>query len=573
VRTPTGAGASAEGQALVGEDDWWQRGVVYQVYPRSFADSDGDGVGDLAGITAHLDHLNDGTPRSLGVDAVWLSPIYPSPGLDLGYDVADHVAVDPRFGTLRDFDRLVAEAHARGIRVVLDLVMNHTSHESAWFRASRTSRTGPYADWYLWRDPRGTDRRGRPRPPNGWVSFFGGPAWTWEPARGQFYLHTFLPEQPDLNWRHPAVRAAMLDIVRFWLARGVDGFRLDVFNAFFKHPDLPDNPPRAVHRWQPAGWRAWDRQEHIFDKDQPEMNDLLAEFRAILDAAPGRMSVGELFTGDPVRAASYATPRHLIFDFRLIEQPWSATRLARAIDDAEAAFGPDRWPAVVLGNHDQPRAATRLSRGRRRDREAISRAAAVLLLTLRGTPFLYYGEEIGLGDVRVPRWEMQDPPARRYWPLPIWFDRDRCRGPMPWTAGANGGFTSGRPWTRMAPDHALRNVAIQADDPMSILAFYRRLIWLRRGSPALTTGSFRWHLRGEAEVIAYVREAPGGEGAAGERILIAISTDRQGGEVDLASLPGRPVGLLSSHGPDVAPDLAPGRLRLRPLEAVLVRLD
>jgi alpha-glucosidase len=369
------------------DDDWWRQGVVYQIYPRSFADADGDGVGDLAGITARLDHLNDGTPGSLGVDAVWLSPIYPSPGHDLGYDVADHTAIDPRFGSMADFDRLVAEAHARGIGVILDLVMNHTSHECPWFRSSRTARTGPHAAWYLWRDPKGVDRRGRPRPPNNWVSWFGGPAWTWEPARGQFYMHTFLPEQPDLNWRHPAVRAAMLDIVRFWLSRGVDGFRLDVFNAFFKHPDLPDDPPRAVARWRPAGWRAWDRLEHVYDKDQPEMAGLLAEFRAILDASPGRMSVGELFTGDPMRAASYAAPRHLIFDVRLTEQPWSADRLAQAIEDAEQANGPSGWPAVVMGNHDQPRQATRLSRGRSRDREAIARAAAVLLLTLRGTPF------------------------------------------------------------------------------------------------------------------------------------------------------------------------------------------
>ena len=561
------------------DDDWWRRGVVYQVYPRSFADSDGDGLGDLAGITAHLDHLNDGTPRSLGVDAVWLSPIYPSPGYDLGYDVADHAAVDPRFGSLGDFDRLVTEAHARGIRVILDLVMNHTSHESSWFRDSRTSRTSPYADWYLWRDPSGTDRLGRPRPPNRWVSFFGGSAWTWEPGRGQFYLHTFLPEQPDLNWRHPAVRAAMLDIVRFWLSHGVDGFRLDVFNAFFKHPDLPDNPPRRVHRWRRAGWRAWDRQEHIYDKDQPEMAGLLADFRAIVDAAPGRMSVGELFTGDPARAASYAAPRHLIFDFRLIEQPWSAARLARAIADAEAAFGPDRWPTVVLGNHDQPRQATRLSQGRAGDREAIARAAAVLLLTLRGTPFLYYGEEVGLGDVRVPRREMQDPPARRYWPSPIWYDRDRCRGPMPWTAGLNGGFTTGRPWTRMAPDHATRNVAAQASDPASILGLYRRLLWLRRASGALTVGTFRWHVRGQDGVLAYLREAPSDDHLlragepTGERMLVALTTERRGGQVNLSGLPGRPVGLLSSLGPAVAPLIEGDRLRLRPLEAVLIRLD
>ena len=548
------------------DEDWWQRGVVYQVYPRSFADRDGDGVGDLPGIIDHLDHLNDGTPQSLGIDAIWLSPIYPSPGLDLGYDVTDHAAVDPLFGTLADFDRLVAEAHARRVKVVLDLVMNHTSDQNPWFRASRASRGGPYADWYLWRGPKAVDRRGRPRPPNNWVSWFGGPAWTWEPARGQFYLHTFLPEQPDLNWRHPAVRAAMLDVVRFWLARGVDGFRLDVFNVFFKHPDLPDNPERHVSRWRRAGWRAWDRQEHIYDKDQPEMAGLLAEFRAILDAAPSRMSVGELFTGDPVRAASYAAPRHLIFDFRLIEQPWQAARLARAVDDAVTAFGPDRWPAVVMGNHDQPRQATRLSRGRTGDRDAIARAAAVLLLGLRGTPFLYYGEEIGLGDVGVPRWEMQDPPARRYWPLPIWFDRDRCRGPLPWTGGVNGGFTTGRPWTRMASDYPTRNVASQAADPDL--------------SPGL--------------LPAPHRAPPSIRGALGRRFRLACSRNRRrpglapyggrradarGPDHSICRSDGRAArsrrsaqGVFSSLGPDVTPLLEGDRIHLRPLEAVIVAL-
>ena len=540
--------------------DWWRRGVVYQVYPRSFADSDGDGVGDLAGIAAHLDHLNDGTADSLGVDALWLSPIYPSPGFDGGYDVADFVGVDPGFGTLADFDRLVAEAHRRGIAVLLDLVMNHSSHLHRWFADSRTGRDGPYADWYIWRDAAGWTRRGRPRPPNDWQSFFGGPAWTWEPARGQFYLHTFLPQQPDLNWRHGALRAAMLDVVRFWLARGVDGFRLDVFNCFFRHPDLPDNPRRRF-----GGLRAWDRQVHVHDKDQPEMAGLLAEFRALVDAAPGRMSVGEPFAADARVAAGYAAPRHLIFDFGLLGQPWRADRLARAIEGTEATFGPHGWPALALSNHDQPRAATRLSRGHERD--AVARAAAMLLLTLRGTPFLYYGEEIALGDVRVPRREMVDRVAERYWPLPVWWNRDPCRAPMPWSAGAGGGFTTGRPWMRMAPDTATRNVAAQASDPASVLVFHRRLLALRRASTALQTGTFRWVVAGERGVLAYLREVPG------ERMLVALTTEARRGEVSLAGIPGRPRLLLSSADSLEADAVRDGDLHLRPREALLIRLD
>jgi alpha-glucosidase len=489
--------------------DWWQRGVVYQIYPRSFADSDGDGVGDLPGIIDHLDHL-----ESLGVDAIWLSPIYPSPGLDVGYDVADHAAIDPVFGTLADFDRLVGAAHERRIKVVLDLVLNHTSDRHAWFQDSRTSRTSEHADWYLWRDPAGW-RRGRPIPPNNWVSFFGGSAWAWEPARKQFYVHTFLVEQPDLNWREPAVRAAQLEMIRGWLARGVDGFRLDVFNTLFKEPSLASNPPRVPPPRGLARLRGWNRQLHVNDRDQPELADFLAEFRAIVDEVPGRMTVGELFDDRLEFAAVYAAPRHLIFDFGLLTQPWRAEALARAIDEREAVFGPDRWPAVVLSNHDRPRHATRYAPGPTRD--AVAKAAAVLLLTLRGTPFMYYGEEIALGDIKVPRREIVDPPARRYWPLRLWWNRDGCRGPMPWTADPNGGFTTGRPWLRMAPDYETRNVASEAADPNSVLAAYRRLLAVRRTMLALQTGTFRWVVRARDDVLAYRRDAPG------EAALVAIN--------------------------------------------------
>jgi alpha-glucosidase len=531
--------------------DWWQRGVVYQLYLRSFADSDEDGVGDLPGVIAHLDHLNDGTPGSLGVDAILLSPMYPSPGFDVGYDVSDYRAIDPAFGTMDDFTTLLDAAHRRGTAVIVDLVMNHTSHLHPWFVASRESRTGPYADWYLWRDPIRRGWRGRRRPPNNWVSFFGGRAWTWDSGRGQFYLHTFLPQQPDLNWRSPDVRAAMLDMIGFWLNLGVDGFRLDVFNVFFKDRDLTSNP----RHWR-GGMRRWDRQRHLHNKDQPELNEFLMEFRSLLDATPGRMSVGELFFGDPAGAARYAAPRHLVFDFRLSAPEWQAEALAAAIDEREAAFGPDRWPTVVLSNHDLPRHASRFSRGPERD--AVAKAAAVLLLTLRGTPFLYYGEEIGLGNVRVPRHEIVDPPARRYWPLPVWQNRDAARAPLPWTAER-----PARTWMRSTPDAATRNVERQAASPDSVLACYRQLTWLRKSSPALQIGDFAWEVRARSGVLAFWRTAPE------DRVLVAINTRPTPGSINLPD-DGEWQVLLSTS-PDGVRPIQPGRIPLRAYEAVILR--
>lgn len=546
-----------ERAALSPELGWWRSGVVYQVYPRSFADSDGDGVGDLPGLIEHLDHLNDGTPGSLGVDAIWLSPIYPSPGFDVGYDVSDYTGIDPVFGLQADFDRFVEAAHRRGIRVILDLVFNHTSHLHPWFVASRSDRTGPRADWYIWRDPAGRTAGGRPRRPNNWVSFFGGPAWTWDEGRGQFYLHTFLPEQPDLNWRNPAVRAALFDVIRTWLDRGVDGFRFDVFNAFFKHPDLPSNPRRL------GGRRGYSWQDHRYDKNQPEMAELLAEIRAIVDERPGRMTVGELFEGSPTLAASYAEAGHLVFDFSLIDQPWSARAFARAIADREAAFGPTGWPTVVLSNHDRSRHASRYDDGRHGDARA--KVAAALVLTLRGTPFLYYGEEIALRDVAIPRPEIVDPPARRARFPSSWWNRDQARGPMPWGPGPNGDFTVGRPWLRMSPDHVARNVAAQAADPASVLSFYRRLAWLRRSLPALRVGSYDEVDVGARDVLAYVRRA--GE----EHALVVLGF---GDRAVTVALPDPPPGrrwepVLSTHEPATPPSEGL-RLELRPLEAIIL---
>jgi len=492
-------------------DDWWRRGVIYQIYPRSFADSNGDGVGDLPGIIDHLDYLG---PDGLGVDAIWLSPIYPSPGLDVGYDVSDHTTVDPVFGSDADFDRLIEEAHGRGMRVILDLVLNHTSDQHRWFQASRQSRSGPYADWYLWRDPSGYDDDGHPLPPNNWLSFFGGPGWEWEPAREQFYFHTFLVEQPELNWRAPGVEDAQFDIARGWLDRGVDGLRLDVFNAFLKDADVRSNPVRD-------GTTAWGRQEHRYDRDQPDFPDLIGRFRAIVDEVPGRMSVGELFDGTIDRAAGLTEDRHLVFDWGLTTMPWRAAAVRDTIELREGLFG-QRWPSSVMSNHDQPRAATRLAQtGEAPDTDAVARGAAVLLMTLRGTPFLYYGEELGLRDVEIPAIECVDPPAYRFTSADFtWWDRSRCRTPLPWSPGAGAGFTNGRPWLRLNADAETRNVAGELADAGSVLNTYRRLIQLRASSRALQTGTLRLLPAGDDDVVAFVRDA------GDEAVLVGLNIGR-----------------------------------------------
>ena len=543
------------------QPDWWMTGVVYQVYPRSFADTNGDGVGDLAGIIDHLDHLN-GRPDSLGVDAIWLSPINPSPDYDFGYDVADYVAVDPRFGTLQDFDRLVAGAHARGIRVVLDLVFNHTSHLHPWFQASRSDARGPFGDWYLWRDPPPGSRPQRRRRPNNWRSWFGGPGWTWDDARGQFYFHTFAAEQPDLNWRAPGVRAAMLDVVRTWLDRGVDGFRLDVFNVFFKDAALRPNPRRR-------GTDPWTRQRHVHDRNQPELAAFLTELRAMVDERPGRMTVGELFDGRATDAVAYVEPRHMVFDWSIIDVPWDATAFRQAIATREALFGPARWPANALSNHDQPRHGSRFdvpgtSVGGLGDARA--KVAAAATLTLRGTPFLYYGEEIGQRNVHVPREQAFDPMARRAEPGRVVFNRDECRGPIAWTSDTpRFGFSAGEPWLPMSPDARERNVAAQSADPASVLAWYRRLLAFRRATPSLQRGEQRLVDADDPDVLAWVRAAGGGD-----RAFVALNfADRDARITAPAGGLGRSwrVG-LSTHLRAADLVLA-GAITLAPLEALI----
>jgi alpha-glucosidase len=543
-------------------DDWWQTGVVYQIYPRSFADTNGDGMGDLGGIFDHLDHLGGGSD-SLGVDAIWLSPFYPSPDLDFGYDVADYLGVDPKYGSLTDFERLVAGAHARGMKVVIDLVLNHSSSDHAWFRASRERRTGPYADWYIWRDSPGRTILGGRRAPNNWRSYFGGSAWTWDDARRQFYLHTFLPEQPDLNWRNPAVREALLGVVRTWLERGVDGFRLDVFNTYFKDAALRSNPRRIGRRG------AWSWQRHVHDRDQPELRDLLAELRAIVDERPGRMTVGELFDGSLADAAPLIAPHHLVFDWSLIGLPWSAAAFRTAITVRDAAFGLDRWPANVLSNHDQPRHASRLApvgtdAAAAAEGDARAKVAATMLLTLRGTPFLYYGEEIALRNLSIPNSEAADPPARRASFLFPWWNRDQARGPMQWDPGQGAGFSTGTPWLPLAPDFSRRNVAEQTRDPGSVLNAYRQLLRLRRSVPALRAGGQELLAQADADVLAYVRTS--GDSAA----LVALNFASRPVTVSVPPAPsGRPWRVAFSTTGRGPAEILSASATLAPLEALV----
>ena len=473
--------------ATVDSFAWWQRGVIYQIYPRSFQDSNGDGIGDLAGITSRLDYL-----RWLGVDAIWLSPVYPSPMADFGYDVSDYTGIDPVFGDLKDFDALLAETHRRGMKLIMDFVPNHTSERHPWFLESRASRENAKRDWYIWRDA-ATDGG----PPNNWLSEFGGAAWTRDEATGQYYYHAYLPQQPDLNWRNPEVRAAMHDAMRFWLERGVDGFRLDTIHHLFEDEDLRDNPPNPDFRPGMAPTLAFERRRQV---DLPEVQDALAGLRAVTDAYPDRVLVGEAYLPLQNIMAYYGAQQsgvHLPFNFHLIGAPWRASFIADLIAQYESLLPPQAWPNWVLGNHDRARIATRVG-------EHQAALATMLLLTLRGTPTLYYGDEIGLTDVAIPPARVQDP-----WELRVpgfGFGRDPVRTPMPWTSQANGGFTTGAPWLPLNADIAAKNIEDQRNTPTSLLRLTRDLLALRRRFPALAVGEYGI-VESRGEILVYERIA------------------------------------------------------------------
>jgi glycosidase len=479
---------------MTGRKRWWEAGVVYQVYPRSFQDSDGDGVGDLRGILDRLDHIAD-----LGVDAIWLSPIFPSPMVDFGYDVADYRDVDPIFGTLADLDALIAAAHERGLKLLLDFVPNHSSDRHPWFIESRSSRENLMRDWYIWRDPAPDGG-----PPNNWFSDFGGSAWEYDPATGQYYYHAFLKQQPDLNWRNPDVRRAMLDVMRFWLDRGVDGFRIDVLWHILKAPDFPDNPINPDYR-PDMGEKFAVLQHH--STDQPGVHEIVAEMRALADEYVGgdeRVLIGEVCLPLPRMTAYYGERRdgiHLPFNFELVDSAWNARAIAGFIDRYEAALPLGGWPNWVLGSHDAPRVAGKLG-------EAQARVAAMLLLTLRGTPTLYQGDEIGIGRVDIPPNRLRDPRELREPGLRL--GRDPARTPMAWDGSANGGFSPTEPWLPLHADWPTRNVAAQAADPASILNLHRGLLALRRAHPALATGDYAG-VEAEGDLLAYRRIGRGEE--------------------------------------------------------------
>jgi alpha-glucosidase len=524
---------------------WWQTGVIYQIYPRSFQDTDGDGVGDLRGIIARLPYLVE-----LGVDAIWISPIFTSPMADFGYDIANYTDIDPLFGALADFDSLLEAAHRDGIKVILDLVPNHTSDQHAWFLESRSARTSGKRDWYIWRDP-----GPRGEPPNNWLSEFGGSAWTYDETTGQYFYHAFLPEQPDLNWRNPEVRAAIYDVMRFWLRRGVDGFRVDVIWHLIKDEEFRDNPPNPAFR---PGEPPHHAVVPLYTADRPEVHAVISEMRRVVDEFADRLLIGEIYLPLERLIQYYGRDLaglHLPFNFSLLSAAWGPQSIARLVEEYESALPPGGWPNWVLGNHDRPRIASRVG-------AAQARIAAMLLLTLRGTPTIYYGDEIGMQDVAIPRERIRDAVERN---LPErGLGRDGCRTPMQWDATRYSGFSKTEPWLPLPETAQHENVENQERDRTSMLTLHRRLIALRQSEPALQSGTYRTiYARGNAWL--YVREC------GNERILVALN---MGDEPTAVTAPSAPIHgrLQVSTHLDRDHEETRGSVDLRSYEGVVVKL-
>lgn len=487
-------------QAAV-DTDWWRGAVIYQIYPRSYRDTNGDGIGDLKGITLSLDHI-----ASLNVDAIWISPFFKSPMADFGYDVSDYEDVDPIFGTLADFDELIAEAHKRGIRIIIDLVISHTSDQHPWFIESRSSKNNSRADWYVWADakPDGT-------PPNNWLSIFGGSAWEWDTRRCQYYLHNFLTSQPDLNFHNPQVQDAVLAAAKFWLDRGVDGFRLDTVNFYFHDKLLRDNPPAppgtAVAIVQTTN--PYSRQIHLYDKNQPENLVFLERLRALCNEYPGATMVGELGTDENLyeMMATYTEDGqrlHMAYAFELLTKNSKASYIRRAVEQMNGGIKTG-WPSWALSNHDFARVVSRW--GGADDPDRFGPLVVALVSSLRGTPSLYQGEELGLTEADIPFELLQDPYGKRFWPE--YKGRDGCRTPMPWSPeGPSAGFSEATPWLPVPQEHRTRAVAVQEKDPHSVLSRVRRFLAWRKDQVALRKGDMTFHDAPEP-ILAFTREAGG----------------------------------------------------------------
>jgi len=525
---------------------WWERGIIYQIYPRSFKDGNGDGIGDLCGIREKLDYL-----QWLGVDAVWISPIFPSPMADFGYDVSNYTDIDPIFGTLAEFDALLADVHRRGMKLLLDYVPNHTSDQHPWFIDARSSRMSAKRDWYIWREPAPDGG-----PPNNWRANFGGAAWAWDENTEQYYYHAFLKEQPDLNWRNPQVQHAMLEVLRFWLQRGVDGFRVDVMHHLLKDTDFRDNPPNPD--WHP-GMSPYRELLTTYTADLPEVQEIVALMRGVLDEYDDRMLVGEIYLPVERLMAYYGASgrgAHLPFNFQLIRLAWNAKEIAEAVERYEALLPSYAWPNWVLGNHDKPRIATRAG-------AAQARVAAMLLLTLRGTPTMYYGDEIGMHDVPIAPDQVQDPFEKNVPGLGL--GRDPVRTPMQWSSGQWAEFSTVRPWLPVADDYRNANVELERTDASSLLSLYRRLIELRRAEPALSVGDYAALPAGD-DLVAYMRKA------GRRRLLIVLNFGARPRKFDLNELEAQAVLLLSTHLDREQKKLG-AELRLRPDEGVIVELS
>jgi alpha-glucosidase len=525
------------------DEFWWRHGIFYQIYPRSFQDSNADGVGDLPGIIARLPYV-----QALGVDAIWLSPIFPSPMADFGYDIADYVGIDPLFGTMADFAALIDAAHSAGLKVILDLVPNHTSEKHPWFIESRSARDNPKRDWYIWRDPSPDGG-----PPNNWMSEFGGSAWAYDAATRQYYYHAFLAQQPDLNWRSPAVRQAIDEVMRFWLRKGVDGFRVDVIWHLIKDAAFRDNPPNPDFR---EGQPPHNSILPLHTTDQPEVHDVIAGMRRVVDEFDARVLIGEIYL-PPDRLVAYygkdLAGAQLPFNFALLSAPWNARAIEKIIFDYEAVLPAGAWPNWVLGNHDRPRVASRVGPDQ-------ARVAAMLLLTLRGTPTLYYGDEIGMRQVAIAADQVRDPFEKN---VPgIGVGRDGCRTPMQWDATAYAGFSASPPWLPVAGDFVHENVVNLDADFRSILNLYKALIDLRKKLPHLQSGDYV-PIGAQGDLLLYRR------GSGRESVVVALNLGAE--PVSLASnTSGFDGKILLSTLLDRQGEQLRGKLDLRGNEGVII---